>query len=274
MQTLRYRSNNNAVYQLKEILIDQGYNLQVSNYFDKDTDEAVKNFQKKNDLVVDGIVGSKTWAVLLSKGPELSRNIDKLLSEKDLIDVAQELGVELPAIKAVNEVESSGAGFLLNGWCKILFEGHIFWRQLHSKGYNPEDFLKEGVEEILHKDWYRDGRYYQGGMKEHYRLQKAAALSMDKEVSDAAHEACSWGSYQIMGFHAIPLGYSSVEHFVSHMNQHEREHLHAFSRFIQKNNLVTHLKSKDWRKFARGYNGSGNVDVYSRKLETAYEKYK
>ncbi len=37
------------------------------------------------------------------------------LSERDFIDAAQELEVELPTIRAVDEVESRGEGFLPNG---------------------------------------------------------------------------------------------------------------------------------------------------------------
>ncbi|MBX2845267.1 MAG: N-acetylmuramidase family protein [Saprospiraceae bacterium] len=272
MQTLRHKSSGPSVYRLEEILAQLGYAVKVNNYFGADTDTAVKDFQSKNRLVVDGIVGTKTWAKLIAQEQAITAHNDKLLSEQDLIDVANELNIELAVIKAVNEVESAGNGFLLNGWCKILFEGHVFWRRLKKKGINPKDFQNSETQSILYERWTK--KHYLGGMKEHYRLQKAAALSMDAGMSDAAHESCSWGLFQIMGYHAVDLGYASVNHFVGEMNQNEREHLIAFKRFLVENNLVRYLKSKNWRSFTRGYNGPGQVDVYSRRLTRAYARYK
>ncbi|HBO30736.1 MAG TPA: hydrolase, partial [Leeuwenhoekiella sp.] len=67
MKTLRYRSRDQEVYFLEELLQKMGYNIYVSTYFGVDTDKAVKDFQQKNDLVVDGIVGLKTWSKLLAQ---------------------------------------------------------------------------------------------------------------------------------------------------------------------------------------------------------------
>ena len=67
MKTLRYRSRDQEVYFLEELLQKMGYEIYVSTYFGVDTDKAVKNFQQKNDLVVDGIVGLKTWSKLLAQ---------------------------------------------------------------------------------------------------------------------------------------------------------------------------------------------------------------
>ena len=50
--------------------------------FGKLTEEAVKEFQRENGLVVDGIVGDKTWIVLTSQAGELTksrRNIKELI---------------------------------------------------------------------------------------------------------------------------------------------------------------------------------------------------
>jgi len=67
MKILKYRSQGQEVYLLEEILQKLGYKIDVSTYFDVDTDAAVKDFQQKNNLVVDGICGTKTWMMLLEK---------------------------------------------------------------------------------------------------------------------------------------------------------------------------------------------------------------
>jgi len=104
MKTLRYRSRDQEVYFLEELLQKMGYNIYVSTYFGVDTDKAVKDFQQKNDLVVDGIVGLKTWSKLLAQENQIFDSNSKLLSEQDLIDFAQRYDLELAAVKSVNEI--------------------------------------------------------------------------------------------------------------------------------------------------------------------------
>ncbi|MFV0410244.1 MAG: peptidoglycan-binding protein, partial [Paracoccus sp. (in: a-proteobacteria)] len=130
MRTLRYQSRGQEVYLLEEILQKFGYPTIANTYFDLETLLAVKDFQTKNNLVVDGVVGPKTWAVLLQKQQALFAQNDKFLSEDDLKDFAHQYDLELATIKAVNEIESTGRGFLIDGRPKILFEGHVFWKQL------------------------------------------------------------------------------------------------------------------------------------------------
>lgn len=57
------------------------------------------------------------------------------ITDEDLALRAQELGVEVAALKAVWKVETGGiSGFLPNYKPVILFEGHIFWQQLRVRG--------------------------------------------------------------------------------------------------------------------------------------------
>lgn len=273
MKTLKYRSRGNEVYILEELLLEMGYEVYVSNYFGKDTDAAIKDFQSKNNLVVDGIVGPKTWSKLVEKQQQLTIFNDKFLSEEDLQDFATKYNLELAAVKAVNEVESSGKGFLLDGRPRILFEGHVFWRQLKKKGLEPSQFVSDRSKNVLYSKWTK--KFYEGGKQEYDRLEKAAGLSDDDRVHDAAYESASYGSFQIMGFHWQSLGYPNVDSFVAHMYTHEKAHLEAFGKFCEANNLMKHLRSKSWASFAKGYNGSGyKENKYDTKLEAAYNKYK
>lgn len=59
MNTIKLGSRGNDVITLQKKL-----NLQPDGIFGPLTDEAVREFQKANGLVVDGIVGDKTWAKL------------------------------------------------------------------------------------------------------------------------------------------------------------------------------------------------------------------
>lgn len=277
MKTVKFRSRGPEVLFLNEMLEKLGYEVYVSESFKTDTDIAIRDFQKRNDLIIDGVVGLKTWTKLIEKENQVTGSNDKYLSEKDLVSFAESFDLELSAVKAVNEVESSGKGFLLVGKPRILFEGHVFWRELKKRNINPAVLVNPDIQDILFEKWTR--KFYKGGAKEYDRLEKAASISEDPLVREAAYCSASWGAFQIMGFHFKNLGYDSIFQFVERMNSHEREHLNAFGKFISasyfsKRKLIDWLREKQWDKFANGYNGSGfRKNKYDIKLARAFEKY-
>ena len=59
------KSKHKVVKYLQKYLKSLGYSLSVSGVFNKDTYNAVVSYQKKNNLVADGIVGTNTWKKLL-----------------------------------------------------------------------------------------------------------------------------------------------------------------------------------------------------------------
>lgn len=272
MKTLKYRSRGQDVFVLEELLDDLGYAIKISTYFGKDTDIAVRSFQATHNLVVDGIVGPKTWSKLLEMQAGVTQFNNKFLSEEDLKAFAQQYGLELAAVKAVNAVESSGKGFLLDGRPRILFEGHVFWRQLKKAGIDPEEYVNPHSKDVLYAKLTKV--HYRGGKQEYDRLEKAAGLSDLTIFHQAAYQSASYGAFQIMGHHFASLGYPSVDHFVSDMYVHERNHLQAFGRFCQHNGLLQHIKTKNWAAFARGYNGPGyKENKYDAKLQEAYLRF-
>ncbi|MGX7666357.1 N-acetylmuramidase domain-containing protein [Flavobacterium pedocola] len=272
MKTLKYNAKGPEVIVLCDMLSKIGYSVKVTESFTAEVDAAVKDFQMENNLVIDGIVGIKTWSKLIEKSNSLTDHNDKLLSENDLIEFASVYDVELAAVKAVNEVESSGKGFLIDGRPRILFEGHVFWRELEKRNIDPNQYLNPGTQDILYPSWTK--KYYLGGSSEYGRLQKAIGLKADKNVQDAANASASWGAFQIMGFNALALGYSNIDEFVTKMQRNEREHLMAFGLFLKKNDILKFLKNKNWAEFALRYNGKGyKANKYDVKLEKAYQKY-
>lgn len=272
MKTIRLGTTASEVYYLNELLEKLKYEVIVSDYFGIETDNAVKEFQLKNNLVVDGIVGLKTWSTLVEKTQGGFSSNGKLLSEQNLIDFSNEHDLELAVVKAVNEVESGGKGFLVDGRPKILFEGHVFWRELEKRAINPRDYSNAETENILFQKYTKN--YYAGGTAEYVRLEKAINVAPDKKFSDAAKCAASWGLYQIMGFNSLAIGYESIDGFVEKMYLNEGEHLKAFGLFLVKNNLIGLLRNKNWADFALRYNGAGyKNNKYDEKLMKAYAKY-
>jgi len=276
MTTLRRGDTGDAVCYL-QVLLNRIWDaplLSVDGQFGSKTEAAVKEFQSNHNLVVDGIVGIKTWtrlnnAAMNPDWPALDN--DKFLSEADLIEAAKVLGVELASMKAVAEVESHGAGFIPGtDKPKILFEGHWFWKRLKAHGLDPEKCIvaHAGSEDIIYRSWTK--KYYLGGIREYDRLHKATAIH-----GPAAYESCSWGMFQIMGYHWKALGYQSIDAFVDFMYASEAEHLKAFVRYIQVNDLAKHLKAKNWIEFAERYNGPGYAEnQYDKKMAAAYARHK
>lgn len=191
---------------------------------------------------------------------------DKRLTQDDYSRAARALDVPVAAICAVTEVESKGSGFLPDGRPVILFERHIMRRQLEKMGRKDVADLQVKFPSIVN----RQPGGYKGGAAEHERLGVAASINRQ-----CALESCSWGLFQIMGFHWKLLGYESVQAFVNAMYRSEGDQLDAFVRFIQANpNLLRALRAQDWAALAAGYNGPAYVkNAYHTKLATAFARH-
>lgn len=189
-----------------------------------------------------------------------------MISDKQFGNSALQLNVEVPAIKAVAEVESSGQGFLADGQPKILFEPHIFWKQLRARGINPALFMEENSD-ILYPKW-RPGAYGPVS-KQHERLERAAKINRP-----AALESASWGKFQIMGFNWKVCGCESLQDFINAMYRSEDDHLRLFTAYIKALHLDDELRGHDWAGFALSYNGPlYRRNNYHLKLKAAYEKF-
>ena len=61
---ISYGSQGSDVTELQKLLNQNGYSLAEDGIFGTKTQEAVKNYQQKNNLAVDGVVGTNTWGAL------------------------------------------------------------------------------------------------------------------------------------------------------------------------------------------------------------------
>lgn len=247
-----------AVVQLQRQLNEAGFKLTADGWFGDTTEAAVIAFQRRAGLVADGIAGPKTLSVLATR----DRN-HKLLAEANLQAAADRLGIPVAAIKAINSVESNGSGFQPDGRPVILFERHVAYRLLKEAGEHCSDRYPNLVNP------QRGG--YIGGAAEWSRL----ATALQVMPADIAYQSCSWGQFQIMGYHWQRLGYASIDAFVSAMQSSEADHLDAFVRFVETDPaLLKALKAKKWADFARLYNGpSYKANLYDIKLARAFDRY-
>lgn len=259
---LKIGSRGDAVRRLQENLNTLlASNLVADGIFGSATKKALERFQDENDLLQTGSADERTLEII---GYAMKRN--KFISVADLRDAADELGVDFAALASVSDVESCGNGFFSCGRPKILFERHIFYREVVAKNDAAPDMLTEEHENIFSPQ--RGG--YAGGSAEYDRF--AAACGIDGE---AAISACSWGLFQIMGFHWQSLGYQSPEAFKAAMESSEKEQLGALVRFIKQNPAMhSALRCHDWGEFAKRYNGPAyKENDYDSKLSSAYQTF-
>lgn len=184
----------------------------------------------------------------------------KPLDAHDVTTIAGYLGCHIAAVRAVLAVEAAGKGFDAKGRPKMLFEPHIFWREL-KPGSKRDRAATEG---LAYASW-KAGAYPSDSYP---RLLRAMVID-----EQAALRSASWGLGQVMGFNHKAAGFDTVQRMVGAMTYSEGAQLYAMARFIVSNGLQHHLRRRDWAAFAKGYNGAGYATHgYHTKLAAAYAK--
>lgn len=184
-----------------------------------------------------------------------------MLTEQSFEKAAAVLGVTVPALKAVVEVEAPRGAFDSSGRPVILFEPHKF-----------------------HK--HTSGRYAGSHPLYSYRRWKPKAVSyrqdqwkifeeLAKLDRDAVVKSCSWGRFQILGENWIYTQATSLQHFEQLMRRSEEDHLEAFVRFIRAHPKAHYaLRVLDFDGFAEQYNGEGHsIHQYGPRMEKAFVRY-
>lgn len=212
-----------------------------------------------------------------------------MISESQFQASAQAIGCEAAVIKAVDKVESGGSGFTeIDGKPRpvILFEPHVFWKELKKIDIDPLDYAKKTIplktksgiiqmpiddtkNPILYPVWGARP-YPRGQVSQYERLDRAAKINRE-----AALQSCSWGRFQILGNNWRMCKCSGLQQFINAMYQSEDEHLRLFTNYILSAGLDDELRYKNWKGFAAGYNGAAYFrNGYHLKLPAAYQTFK
>ncbi len=188
----------------------------------------------------------------------------KRLGPADLERAAETLSAPLAVVKAVIEVEAGSSGFDRRRRPKILFEPHIFYRELGA------GLKREAAEEqsLAYRKW--GAKPYPKKMDDRYR-QIEAAMRIDPVM---ALRSASWGLPQIMGFNHSVAGYPSVFDMVEDMKVGEGNQIQAFVRLLLAWELDDELRRLKWLEFSLAYNGpKAEEHGYPERLQRAYEKH-
>lgn len=184
----------------------------------------------------------------------------KRLDDIDIPRIAAQIGCGEDEVHAFMDVEAAGSGFDSQGRPKMLFEPHVFYRNL--KGTQRNKAVARG---LAYSKW-RPGNY---PTDSYPRLIDAMSINVE-----AALRSASWGLGQILGENHLAAGYATAESMVLHFMEDEEHHLQAMINFLKEKSLDDDLREHRWEALARGYNGAAYAKHgYHTRLKKAYEKW-
>lgn len=185
----------------------------------------------------------------------------KTLTDDDFRIVAEELGCEIAAIKAVVSIEAGNKmqGFWAPGIPIINFD-----RTMYNK-YRSKATSKAGAK----------GEKVPDGLTGYAYREWSQLINARKVNAMGANMGTFWGMFQIGGFNYKLCGCQSVDEFVKLMSTSELEQLELFAAFITNAGMLNDLRAKNWAAFARKYNGPSYARRgYHTKMANAYKKFK
>ena len=194
------------------------------------------------------------------------------LTDDDFRAAAQNLNIEVAAIKAVTMVEAPNGGFQDGKRPTLRYELHIFQSKTAGRFHATHPWLSQ-------PSLHAGSKYHSADEdqdREYSMLYNAMLMGGPNRQIDQALVSASYGRFQTMGFnYDVAGGWPSVSTFVTSMFISEAQHLRAFVGFIRTNKLQTAIQKQDWATFASRYNGpSYAVNAYDTKMAKYYEALK
>lgn len=191
------------------------------------------------------------------------------LTEEDYREVAEILGVETAAIKAVVDIEAGQQhqGFFAPGLPLVNFDLSMFRRHAKRNGINLSRYSKSHSVVFAAPN----ARCY-GSTQAAQQERLKAARTIDEYT---AIQGTFWGMFQIGGFNWKLCGCDSIEEFATRMSRSERDQLDLFANFIKSIGIDKALAKKDWATFARRYNGPSYASRgYHTRMASSYKRHK
>jgi hypothetical protein len=235
-------------------------------------------FKDDPDLVHATLAPAVPYSALPGSGPlaKLGGSYNRI---GGLIDrLAKETDIESKAVLAVWIVESGGREFIPKKPV-LRFEVHKFWSvwgQQHPQTFDRH--FRFGGHGTEGKVW--QNHQWRRLPGEAWQRVHVDSQAVEYEVFDFAAElgglenAClssSFGGPQILGLNHEAIGYKTASELFAAFQDSERWHVCGFFDFVQSKNLLGAVKTKNWFKFAEGYNGASNAAEYAKLIAEAYD---
>lgn len=189
------------------------------------------------------------------------------------------VGVDLNSLLAVVAVETAGQGIApKTGKPVIRFEVHQFYERyghLNQVAFDAHFTFDHVYKYKGHALRVANGTAWiplhtstAGQAAEWLALQ--TAMELDASSAQYAIESTSFGIGQIMGFNYRAVGYATPFEMMRDAYNINAQ-VQMLVAFVESDiRILTALRRKDWSTFARYYNGTGQVLVYSKLLSAAY----
>lgn len=190
------------------------------------------NFQTGNRLAIGMQLRWNSWTFLIEKTHRAINHRNKFLEINSLYSSSKKYGVGLPAIKSVNEVESSRKDFFVADSLRVYFEDHLFHPHLKDEEIDPTSPVKTKIADMLDRFWIRE--YHLKHLYFYIRLEISATLTSDSKVKKAVLAAISWDNDTLMGSHALKFSYSFAQAFMDEIHFYKRHHLDTLGRYLSK----------------------------------------
>lgn len=188
------------------------------------------------------------------------RGAAKRLDDIDLPKIGHRIGVGEDELHAFMDVEAAGSGFDSQGRPKMLFEPHVFYRNL--SGDNRREAVRLGL------------AYAKWGAKPYPKDSYPRLLAAMRIDETAALKAASWGLGQILGENYKIVGYGSPQAMVEAFMADEENHLAAIVEFLRATKIADDLEAHRWDVVASVYNGPGyKKHNYHGRMAAAYAKW-
>lgn len=193
------------------------------------------------------------------------------LEDIDLPRIAHSIGAGEDEVHMLMDVEAAGDGFDSQKRPKMLFEPHIFYRELGA-GAKRDRAVKEG---LAYPTWKRD-----------YPKDSYPRLLKAMEIDEAAAlRSASWGASQILGDNFKLAGYATVHDMVNGFCDDEDDHIEGMISFVKNTGIDDDLRRlaalkrpttpDDCRIIAKTYNGAAyEKNGYHTKMAAAHNKWK
>ena len=169
---IKYGSQGNDVKELQKLLNQNGYSLDEDGIFGSKTQSAVKDYQTKNNLTVDGIVGKNTWGALTganSSSNSTNNTSNGFSYDKFTYDDYAESDTVQQAYAALQSQIAAKPGEYQSTW-----QGQI--NSIIDKILNREEFSYDVNSDALYQQ-YKDQYTQLGKLASQDTMGQAAAMT-------------------------------------------------------------------------------------------------